>query len=190
MTAITRAQKLKAKRGRPRIDNVPREPNGRASRSEDPPNLVALAARVRRHGITLDQAHDQKAGSFLGLLYMRGRVDGLSEAQYEAAMKYQEIRRDYLKANQIPDATRDNGVRGSSGDTISDEYIRWCQKANARYGAARRAIQEAQNATRAENLWSAVHLVIIEDQHHDAMIGATRVVCNALARHFQQERRT
>ena len=47
MTARTKAAKLAAKRGRPLKDVPYREPNGRASRSAEPADKVALEARAR-----------------------------------------------------------------------------------------------------------------------------------------------
>jgi hypothetical protein len=146
---------------------------------------LALEIRARQFGITLDQAKDQRAGSFLGYLYMMGRIDGLSEGQYEAAIKYQGLRRDFLQVVGAPDALRDKGAPGSAGDHVSDEYIAWAEKTKERYAEARKAIQEAQNATRIENLWAALDLVVIQDQHLHHMIGATRLVCNALAKFFR-----
>lgn len=185
MTAITRAQKLKAKRGRPRIENVCRTPSGQISRADEPIDELALKIRARQFNISVEQAKDQRAGSFLGYLYMLGRPDGLSESQYEAAISYQNLRHNYLKVVGAPDALRDNGVPGSPGDHVSDAYIDWAEKIKQRYDEARKAIQEAQNATRIENLWAALDLVVIQDQHLHHMVGATRLVCNALAKFFR-----
>lgn len=185
MIAITKRQKREAKRGRPRLENVCRTSSGQISRAAEPIDELALEIRARQFNITLDQAKDQRAGSFLGYLYMIGRTDGLSESQYEAAIMYQQLRRDYLSVVGAPDALRDNGVPGRPGDHVSDEYIDWAGKVKKRYEEARKAIQEAQNATRAENLWAALDLVVIQDQRLHHMIGATRLVCNALARFFR-----
>ena len=183
--AISKRQKRIAKRGRPRIENVCRTPSGQISRAQEPVDYVALSTRARQLGISLDDAKDQRAGSFLGYLYMIGRTDGLSESQYEAAIRYQELRREYLNAMQAPDALRDNGVPGSAGALVSDEYIAWVERTKERYGEARKAIQEAQNATRAENLWAALDLIVVQEQRLYHLIGATRLLCNALARFFR-----
>lgn len=184
--ARSQAQKRAAKRGRPRKDVPFREPNGRASRAEDPIDRLAIQVRAKMLGISEQRARDQRAGSFLGYLAMLGRADGLSDAQYEAALEFREVRSDYLKAIKAPNAVVDNQSAGRPGDAVSDDYIRWCAHATARYAAARNAVQEAQNATRSENLWAALDLVIIQEQPIFNLLGATRAVCNALALHFRR----
>lgn len=184
--ARSQAQKRAAKRGRPR-KNVPfREPNGRASRAEDPIDKLAIQVRAKMLGISEQRARDQRAGSFLGYLAMLGRADGLSASQYEAALEFREVRSDYLKAIKAPNAVVDNQSSGRPSDAVSDDYIRWCAHATARYAAARNAVQEAQNTTRSENLWAALDLVVIQEQPIFHLLGATRAVCNALALHFRK----
>lgn len=187
MKARTKAEKIRAKKGRPRMDNVPREPNGKVSRSgidHEPANVVAITARARHTGLPVEKAKDQKAASFIGYLNLIGSRDGLSDDQYEAATKYLTLRAAYLKAIKAPDRTLDNGIPGSAGDEISDGYVEWCKRTRDRYGECRRAIQESQNETR-ENLWSALDYCIIRDERHSHMIGGLRLVCNALARFFR-----
>jgi hypothetical protein len=183
--ARSQAQKRAAKRGRPRKDVPFREPNGRASRAEDPIDKLAIQMRAKMLGISEQRARDQRAGSFLGYLAMLGRADGLSDSQYEAALTFREVRNDYLKAIKAPNAVVDNQSSGRPSDAVSDDYIRWCAHATARYAAARKAVQEAQNATRSENLWAALDLVVIQEQPIFNLIGATREVCNVLALHFR-----
>ncbi|MGI6854482.1 hypothetical protein [Mesorhizobium sp. 1B3] len=184
--ARSQAQKRAAKRGRPRKDVPFREPNGRASRAEDPIDKLAIQVRAKMLGISEQRARDQRAGSFLGYLAMLGRADGLSASQYEAALEFREVRSDYLKAIKAPNAVVDNQSTGRPSDAVSDDYIRWCAHATARYAAARNAVQEAQNATRSENLWAALDLVVIQEQPIFNLLGATRVLCNALALHFRK----
>lgn len=183
--ARTAAQKLKAKRGRPRIEGAHREPNGRISRANEPSEInVALETRARMLNISLDKARDQKAGTFLGYLALIGGNDGLSERQYQAAMNFQSLRNAYLMAIKAPNASVDAQTIGRPGDAISDEYADWCRRTKEAYGDARKAVQEAQNGTRTDNLWAALDLVVIQEQPIFNLIGATRVLCNALAKHF------
>lgn len=183
--ARSQAQKRAAKRGRPRHNVAFREPNGRASRAEDPIDRLAVQVRARMLGISEARARDQRAGSFLGYLSMLGRADGLSPSQYEAALAFRELRNDYLKAIKAPNAVVDNQSSGNSGDMVSDDYIRWCAAVRERYAAARKAVQQAQDETRAGNLWAALDLVVIQEQPIFNLIGATRQLCNALALHFR-----
>lgn len=186
MKARTQAQKRVAKRGRPRKSIPFREPNGRATRSEDPIDKLAVIVRAKLLGVSEERAKDQRAGSFLGYLAMLGRSDGLSAAQHEAALKFKELRNEYLKAIKAPNAVVDNQSSGRPSDAISDDYIRWCANVTARYASARKAVQEAQNATRSENLWAALDLVVIQEQPIFNLIGATRELCNALVQHFRR----
>lgn len=182
--ARTAAQKRAAKRGRPSLEGH-REPNGRLSRAKDPANLnVALETRARMLNISLDKARDQKAGSFLGYLCLIGSNDGISERQYQAAMAFKGLRNAYLMAIKAPNAMVDAQAVGRPGDAISDEYADWCRRTKEAYADARKAVQEAQNGTRTDNLWSALDLVVIQEQPVFNLIGSTRVLCNALAKHF------
>ncbi|BCH22449.1 hypothetical protein [Mesorhizobium sp. L-8-3] len=186
MKARSQAQKRAARRGRP-TKNVPfREPNGRSSRAEEPIDKLAMAMRAKMLGVSEERARDPRAGSFLGYLAMLGRSDGLSGTQHEAALRFKELRDEYLKAIKAPNAVVDNQSSGRPSDVVTDDYIRWCANATARYAAARRAIQEAQDSTRSENLWAALDLVVVQEQPIFNLIGATRTLCNALALHFKR----
>lgn len=186
MAARTKAQKLKVKRGRPKLEVDYREPNGRASRAAEPADKVALETRARRLGLTVIQAKDQRAETFIGYLAILGPRDGLSESQYEAATQFLRLRGDWLLSKKAPNALVDREGGGSSGgDVISPEYEEWCSKVDDRYKACRNAIQESQGIYRTENLWAAIDLCIIQGQHLHNLIGATRVACNSLVKFFQ-----
>jgi len=164
-----------------------REPSGRVSRSgidHGPADIVALDARRRQLGISRDQAQDQKAGTFIGYLSLLGRRDGLSEEQYQAAIEYLNLRQSYLRAIGAPGRVLDGKAGQSSGD-VTDAYEEWVFGTKQAYADCRRAIMDAQMANRAENLWAALDLVIIQDQRLHHMIGATRILCNALCHHFR-----
>jgi hypothetical protein len=182
--ARTKAAKLASKRnrGRPRQEGE-REPNGRLSRSGNPsPDKLALETRARRLGISVDKAKDQKAGTFIGYLNMFGSRDGLSDEQYEGAQSYLKLREAHLRALQAPGAIYDPEALGGAGDD-PDAYAAWVKRVVSEREEIHRQIQEAQNYSR-DNLWAALQLVVIESQHLHHMIGATRILCNVLARHF------
>ena len=185
--ARTKAAKLKAKRGRPKMEDAAREPSGRVSRSgidHGPADVVALDARRRHLGLTCDQAKDQKAGSFIGYLSLLGPIDGLSNQQYEAATNYLGLHNAYLRAIGAPGRVLD-GETGIPASEVTDAYIDWVIDTKEVYADCRKAIQAAQNENRRANLWAALDLCIIQDQAHHHMIGDLRVVCNALARFFR-----
>ena len=183
--ATTRAEKRR-RRGRPRIEVEYREANGRAARSHEPADKLALETRTRRLGLTVIQAKDQRAETFIGYLAILGSRDGLSESQYEAATQFLRLRGDWLLSKRAPNALvdRERGG-GNSNDVISPEYEEWCSKVDSRYKACRNAIQESQGIYRTENLWAAIDLCIIQGQHLHNLIGATRIACNSLVKFFQ-----
>jgi len=177
--ARTKGQK---RRGRKRIENVPREPNGRISRRiSETPDKVGLEARMRKFGIPADKARDQKAGSYIGYLNLLGAKDGLSDAQYEGAQSYLRLRSAHLRAIGAPGAIYDGEALAPASDP--DAYAKWCQRTEEAYSEVRQAIQQAQNECR-QNLWAALQYIIIEGREMPDFIGATRILCNALARHF------
>lgn len=195
MKAIARskaAKRASSKRGRPFNASVDREPNGRASRAKEsdvPADIVALTARVKHLGISMTQAKDQRAATFIGVLAIRGEArpgDGLSERQYLSALDYLALRNDYLRSKNAPGAEYDPDGR-SGGDFITPRYEQWCKTVNDAYDDCLRAIQEAQNETRLENLWAARDLVLVQGHHLEHMIGATRMLCNALAKFFKRD---
>lgn len=164
-----------------------REPSGRVSRSgrdHGEPNVIALKARARHTGLPVDQVRDQKASTFIGYLSLIGPRDGISGDQYDAAIDYLDLRRAYLRAIKAPGAEYEPHIGGSSEGEISEEYEDWCARTIKTHGECRKAIQEAQNASR-ENLWAALDLVVIQDQRLHHMIGATRILCNALGKFFR-----
>lgn len=185
--ARTKAAKLKAKRGRPKMEGVAREPNGRVSRSgvdHGPADVVALDARRRHLGLTRDQAKDQKAGSFIGYLNLIGPVDGISDDQHEAATSYLNLREAYLRAINAPGRVLDSDI-GITISEVTEAYEDWVADTKQAYENCRKAIQEAQNENRHANLWAALDLCIIQDQHMHYMIGDLRLLTNALGRFFR-----
>jgi hypothetical protein len=185
MVARSKAQKLKLKRGRPKIEIDFREPNGRASRAAEPADKLALETRARRLGLTVIQAKDQRAETYIGYLAILGPRDGLSEAQYEAANQYLSLRSDWLVSKKAPNAGIDNGAVGMPSAEISDAYIQWCADVDERYDDCRKAIQAAQGEHRCDNLWAALDLCVIQSQRFDHMIGSIRLLCNALVKFFR-----
>lgn len=188
MKARASAQRRKSKRGRPKVEGVAREPNGRISRSgidHEPANVVALNARMRHRGITEAQARDQKAATFIGYLNLLGPRDGLSTPQYEALVNFLELYQANLRAIGAPNAIIDRQTVGNPGDEPSDLYIDWCNRTRQNYLECRVAIREAQSEHRSENLWDALNYCVIKDETHSRMIGALRLVANAMARFFR-----
>lgn len=136
MKARTRSQKLKRKRGRPRLPATNYQPNGKPSRrkaslemkqlreqelteAEKVDNIsVAALARARHNGIAPEQAADPRYGYELGRLFMADRITKL---QYEAGMKLAtDMARYYgLTGVPFPSARAQNlfAVRGEAGES-------------------------------------------------------------------------
>jgi hypothetical protein len=180
----SKAEKLRRKRGRPKVEDVAREPNGRITRSANNNNHREIARRAERLGLTVVQARDQKAATFIGYLNILGRVDGISDDQYEAAMKFLDLRRSYLLAIKAPNAERSDEGSGNTNSEISDSYVDWCRDTTKRYEDCRRAIQRYQNEVR-QNLWAAADLCLIQGHRMHHMIGDVRTLCNALIMFFR-----
>ena len=178
----SKAAKLKQKResrGRPKIEHVAREPNGRISRSPLDTNCDMLELRADRLGLSINNAKDPRASSYIGYLNLIGKVDGISDDQYEAAQKYLALRRSYLLAIKAPNAERSEESAGTPSPDISETYVDWCQNTVDRFDECRKVIQRAQNESRA-NLWAALDLCVIQGHRLDHMIGDIRLLCNAL----------
>lgn len=186
MAAYSKAGKLKAKRGRPKKEGVIREANGRASRAKEPPARTALQARMNHTGMTLLQAQDPRAGTYIGRLAMLGSSDGLSDDQYDAAIRYRTLRNEYRKA------LHSQGAHYEAGQGIDDPeaYQKWAKAVIERYKLIKDAVRDEQNRTRSLNLYAALEHVIVEDLPLDYMIGSVRVVCNVLSKHFMNVDRT
>jgi hypothetical protein len=190
---------LSRKRGRPKKVGVIREPNGRISRAEDPPSRLALEARARMTGLSIERAHDQQAGQWLGMLHMAyqawnksGRSQdrqqpamSISTGQYHALLTMQELRNQYLKAIGSPGAIYDGGGQGLGDEDAAATWVRYTK---SKHDAARKAIQDAQNASTG-NLWAALDLCVIQELCMPHMIGDLRVLANALAAHFNGKRK-
>ncbi|PWE56781.1 hypothetical protein DEM27_10485 [Metarhizobium album] len=178
----SKAAKLKQKResrGRPKVEHVAREPNGRISRSPLDTDCDTLERRAKRLRLPVELARDQKAATFIGYLNLIGKVDGISDDQYEAAQKYLALRRSYLLAIKAPNAERSEEGVGTPSPDISDTYVDWCQNTVDRFDECRKVIQRAQNESRA-NLWAALDLCVIQGHRLDHMVGDIRILCNAL----------
>jgi hypothetical protein len=120
MTAITRAQKLKAKRGRPRLPPNTREPNGRQSRRKESQNvnmhdqLAAIPAVQRRirewnlkDGKDKDgqpesaekRALEPKRGYALGLMLLDGTI---TQVQHDAGVRFGEDMARFYALTGVP----------------------------------------------------------------------------------------
>lgn len=186
MAGYSKAQKLKSKRGRPKIEGVLREANGRASRAKEPPAKTALTARAKHTGLSMKQAIDPKAETYIGRLAMQGTGSGLSDDQYEAAIRFRTLRNEYRKALHSKGAH----YEPSAGTDDYEAYRKWAEAAIRRHADVIDLIRSEQQEFRNQNLYAALEHVVIEDLPLDYMIGPVRIVCNLLSKHFMNVDRT
>ena len=181
-----------------------REPNGRKSRriasitvevdnrkvswtKEDQDMVsVAIEARQRLFGLSVDKSRDQKAGSFIGRLCI-GKE--LSVPQYEALCMWEESARQYriIMAGPKGDSAQDpNRVAGRNGH----ENEKRSMEITKRHRAAERAIQDKQFELRNRaNLWGALDVCVTRDRDVFNLVGDLREAANALVRHYGIEAR-
>lgn len=177
-----------------------REPNGRLSRAQEQMDIrmrdrfkdlerderdtmaPGIEARQRVHGLPFDQASQPMASTFVGRLCM-GKE--LSRIQYEAAMLYIEDCTNYARAVHAPrqpGAVDLNATKGGNGDY---ENVQATQRAKARYTAAQKAVQEAQNqlGLRA-HLFGALYEIVQMDRETYHLVNDCKLALNALGRHY------
>ncbi|WP_412058233.1 hypothetical protein [Bartonella sp. DGB2] len=184
-------KKRKKARGRPRIEGVAREPSGRISRSgrgftrcgandNEPIDLLALRMRAKHAGLSLEDAKNPLAATSIGRLRLLGREQGLSEAQYDAAEKYLQVRNNYLCAKGFAHGYYDRPQSQDFTGTVEE----WVIKCTKRWQDARLALKEAQFDNPDDNLFAAIQYIVEDDMDVSHLVGALRLALNALSRHF------
>lgn len=131
--AYSKAQKLKAKRGRPSLPNVEREANGRKSRrkssvalrlveTEKEVKSVAIANRIKQ-GMSEGIADSQEAGSVLGRLHLMD-PESITKQHYEAGQRMAQDYARYYALTGIPFPTiKAHDVRGVKGYSHDDDPV-------------------------------------------------------------------
>ena len=165
------------KRGRPKIQGKIREPNGRITRSKKALQKIAIEKRAKKYGLTLEQAADPRSKTYLGRLSLIGKENGLSREQYQAAILFLKIRDDYKRSIH---ATEPKNMSNEE----KEKYKAWTARARNRYSIVLKAIEEAQLNNSHENLYAALQYVLIEGQELSYLLGTTRLLLNALHKHF------
>lgn len=162
---------------------VKRTASGRKSRAADAyqENLEPILTRMRLFGLTEKDARDQKASTFVGRLQL---TKAISQAQYDAAQQWLQVREQYQRAIKSPDALRSSGGGGDSGE--SPNYASWCRQSIKRYDAAQKAVMTEQMlfANRGRNLIAGLDYVVSRNEIHWHLVGDCRLALNALAHHF------
>lgn len=199
-----------AKRG-PKRKPVPREPNGRAMRSE-PADRLALETRARhlmdRWGIcdkikvdiadletgeltkqeqivpiSRQAATNPLLSTFVGTLYY---TKDISQVQYEASQTY--IKMVNQERKRIASKDTHYEPPESLSEAKSQDEMDTASRAQAeRYGELQKAIQAAQNHHRG-NLWTALSHCVLRDEPLHHMVGDLRLALNAVDHFVNPER--
>ena len=133
-----------ARPGRKRKQGVKRNPSGGIVQERS--DKIAVESRARLSGVSIEQARTQEAGTFLGLLHLRGKI---SKEHLAASKVFDLARENYLRAI---DARRqrsgsDYSSNGSYDDSPGDDpsYIRQYRLAVDRYMLLRDEIIRRNN---------------------------------------------
>ncbi len=177
----TASMKRKRKAGRPRNEEASRTESGRISRAKEPADKLALNVRARMAGISLVEAKDQKAESFIGILSIRGLGNGgISMAQYDALVEYRQLCQDHARACDTPGSHV--AGEGTGGVFDLERHVRWCSSVKQRYDLMKRALYHAQEIHSRENLWGALDVCVRQDLRMWHLVGALRLAANAVAK--------
>ncbi|MET3560905.1 hypothetical protein ABID39_001621 [Bartonella japonica] len=173
-------KKNKKKRGRPRIKGRVREPNGRISRAKtlrEPVDQLAIEMRAKRFGLTLQEAKNPLAGTYIGRLCLKGE---LTQEQYGAAQQYIEVKNDYLCAKGLLGAVYDE-IPITSNDGAREK---WVQIATEQFSNMQEALKEAQCLYGQYNLSAALQYLVTEDRTLPHLVSSLRIALNVLQKHF------
>ena len=187
-----------SKGGRRRKKGQHRLENGRISESKasqankerlarEAAMSVAIAARMRHYGVSKTAAKRSTTGYGLGRLMDAGVSDaksGISRDQHDAALKYAQIKTEYLRSIDPPRGAKAINLNPMPGrDTgLEDEArrIKKVQRATAAYMAALGVIKSTDVLGE-----QAINMALDERPLNEKHLGALRIVLNALSRHFR-----
>jgi hypothetical protein len=175
--AKTKAQRLRLKRGRPRLPATDREPNGQRSRriasvtnrDQDENMNVAIARRIREHAIdnpgkilTLHQAIDPRRGYALGRLLLDGRI---TAQQHDIGFKVGEDMARYygLTGVPFPSARAQNLFSVHSDGEDSDARGKAARRARDKMVAIRACLLSVGDIDTGRRVYRTVMSVVVED---------------------------
>lgn len=173
----------KKKVGRPRKKGVMRESNGRVSRAKRDQIFVALSARAKHMGISLSEAADYCTGTYLGRLCYLGNKNGITQSQYDAAVKFLFLLNDYKKTLLSVNAHyeyRSLSFKNLTPSEIDDRYTEWCQKIQKLFDQVMDLIKKQKNP----NLLAALNHIVIADQWVPSLLPDLRILCDLLEDFF------
>lgn len=170
-------KKRKGRRGgRPRKQNVAREPNGRISRSTEICKQ-AIYARMRLFGLTEKSAGSYLAGTVVGRMVMQG---SLTRDQYDATIEYSRRRNAYQCAiGAKADYKEPRPDHEPDGDFES-----FCRKAKLDHAEMIEALSELCVSLRSPAPMSALDVFVVRDIYESTLEGDLRLALNRLVKTF------
>jgi hypothetical protein len=177
---MTKAKaKARRKSGKPHVPVI--DTDHRKPDRAEPADRVALEARARQTGLTVEQSKDQRAATWYGQLAIRGQ---LSTPQFEGLERLRALKNKYRSVMGIPGRDTD-GSTGDGGE-IDPAYVTAIKDAHS---DAMAELQDIQNKTRAANIPAIVDLVVMRGERHDHMLAGVVMVATWAAKHFGTEAR-
>lgn len=141
-----------------------------------------VAARFRRFGVPMEDALDQRAGSFVGRLRMTREI---SAAQYHAAEMFAVEQANYRTAMASPREPVAIDLNATHGSSLYAEDEGRSRRHFHRYESSLKAVTAKQNELRGTaNLYAALNLCVVQDISLPHMIGDLRLALNALVKHY------
>jgi hypothetical protein len=183
--AVRRLRRL-ARRGRPKLLGVAREPSGRpARRFLAPPTAknensvsVALETRMRLYGLPKALAGQHEAGSVVGRLV---QIEVLRPHHLEAANQFLQTLNAYQRALDGKTIFKQHRSEAESG--IS--YEQFCRRARDSYEEMKVVLDKlhAPNS-RLLTTWLALELFVVRDMAAYELLPALIIALDALVQHF------
>ncbi|GFF01571.1 hypothetical protein BH80429_07980 [Bartonella henselae] len=147
---------------------------------QDPVNQLAVEMRAKRFGLTIEEAKNPLAGSYVGRLCLQGV---LTQDQYDATQKYLEVRNDYSCAKGLPSAVYDE-MPSSSDDKAREK---WVERATEQFCSMQEVIKETQCLYKQYNLYAALQYLVSEDQILPHLVNSLQIALNALHKYFDKK---
>jgi hypothetical protein len=189
--------------GRPRVEGIDREPNGRRRRStpvdskEALENKSVVLAQRAKLGLNEDEARDQRALTFIGRLNLRYHRDGgksdplsLSDEQYREAQDMQRSYNAYQRAiGSKPEyQEKPENAGASAGDPLA--YERFCTAAVSAWDARRKTVSQHMQEVGSPNGSEFIRLCVLQDYELPHLVRAGKALLSALlVSHERKERR-
>ncbi|WP_083868466.1 hypothetical protein [Bartonella queenslandensis] len=188
--ACSKAAKLRAKRKKRRIklEDNRRQQGEQSSRAKGSSDKIALEARARLMGLSLEQARDPRSATNLGRLVLLNEKEpgkGITPDQYDAIVKYLHVVNEYKQALLSPGAEWEKGVI-----LLNDNggYEKWYQRAVQRYDDVNKALVEGQRDNPHANFEIIIKHVILRDIAMSHYMVDLRLLCDILYRHFNPQK--